>query len=181
MPKDEKLHDTEDKNWWVIHGADREQTFVKEICPKIGLQATINPQKAVDPYSFDLVVGGNKADLKCQETPFFVAGPKYGISAKYAVTFNKKDLLRYQELYPDIEIYYWVNWQTTEKKIYNKVFRVEPLTGVWKAPLSRIEHCIEEKEAPLHRYQRRVGDKHGNARDSYILDLRWFECVWLKE
>lgn len=72
----------------MIHGADREKTFVEEICPKIGLQAIINPQKAADPYSYDLVVGGNKADLKCQERPFFVAGAQYDISTKYAVTFN---------------------------------------------------------------------------------------------
>ncbi len=180
MSQDNELHDTEDKDWWVIHGADREKTFVNELCPKIGLQAMINPEKANNPYTFDLVVDGNKADLKCQETPFFVAGTKYGINAKYAVTFNKKDLVRYQNLYPDIEIYFWINWQTTEKKIYNKVYQVEPLTGVWKASLSRIEECIEEKGASLHRYKRRVNDRDGNARESYLLDLRWFECVWAK-
>jgi len=105
------MHDTEDKQWWVIEWRRKETLFVDEVCPRLGLKARINPAKKHDPFAPDIVVQGVLADLKCQQTPFFKAGELYGIDPQFAVTFNQKDHLRYNERYPDIVIYYWLDWQ----------------------------------------------------------------------
>jgi len=36
------MHDTEDKQWWVIEWAKKEQLFVTQVCPKLGLIATLS-------------------------------------------------------------------------------------------------------------------------------------------
>ena len=93
------MHNTEDKQWWVIEWAKREVLFVEKVCPELGLLAGINPEKSSNRYAPDLVVSGLIADLKCQQTPFFKARDLYGLDPQFAVTFNRKDYLRYKEQY----------------------------------------------------------------------------------
>lgn len=164
-------HDTEDKGWWVIEWAKKEQDFVKKVCPQLGLSAHMNPAKDKDPYAHDIFVEGSISDLKCQQTPFFTAGTRYGIDPQFAVTFNHKDLVRYSSLYPNIVLYYWVNWITLQWQ----QLRVYPMAGVWRAELPVLAKLAES--APLHTYQRRVGDAAGNAKSSYVIDLRSLECL----
>jgi hypothetical protein len=172
------MHDTEDKGWWVIEGAKQEQLFVAQVCPKLGLAAPINPAKRHNRYAPDIVVDGRVADLKCQQTPFFKARVLYNLDPQYVVTFNRKDYLRYQRLYPSIIIYFWLDWQVREMLIGPTKFVVTPLAGVWRAPLRQIAALIEQGSAPLHAYQRRQADRQGNARDSYLMDVRALERLY---
>jgi len=177
------MHDTEDKKWWVEYGARQEVWFVNEIAPKIGLVAELNPEKNTNPFAPDLLVDEDKklADLKTQYTPFFKARelfPSAGLDPTYTVTFNKKDYERYLENYPNIHIIFWVNWQEIEYKEDSRIYRVKPLKGVWRCTLNDITHFIHAG-APLHEYKRRKDDDRGNAKDSYLLDLRKMECVYL--
>lgn len=174
-------HNTEDKDWWVIHGANKEQTFANRVAPRIGLDVKINPDKKTDPFAHDIFVAGNIADLKCQNTPFFKAEELYGIDPKYAVTFNQKDLERYKEQYPQIEIYFWVDWQKPSMVIRGEKFTVDKLAGVWKTTNKEIGEIIKKKKIPVHWYHRRRFDQQDNAKGSYLLDLRWFKCIWIKK
>ena len=65
------MHNTEDKSWWTEHGSRKEEEFVRDICPRIPLNAQINPEKVNIPYLPDLIVDGKLADLKYQTTPLF--------------------------------------------------------------------------------------------------------------
>lgn len=172
-------HDTEDKAWWVEKGASDELDFIQHIAPQIPLDARPNPQKAHDPFAHDLYVGDSRAELKHQTTPFFTAGVKYAFEPRFTVTFNKKDLHRYHETYPALQVYYWVNWEQTELHLHGTRYNVLPLHGVWLAPLPSIIDSLQARQPPLHPYKRRVDDDKGNAKSSYLLDLRWFDCLWL--
>lgn len=175
------IHNTEDKSWWHIHGESFENVFVNSICPRIGLKAEINPAKTNDKTAPDLLVNGKIADLKTQNTPFFTSG-KYkkkdkgkpvSFDPSYTVTFNVKDYERYKRLYPDIEIFFWIQWKVLEyesKSGWKTI--VEPVNGIWYSNFENIIHLIKDKEYPVHSYLRRRGDTEGNAKDSYLIDLR---------
>lgn len=163
---------TEDKGIWVVAGADMEVEFVERIVPLLGLDIRIHPDKQKNPYSIDLYDydNGRPADLKTQETPFFMAAKKYpgfGYDPQYTVTFNHKDYVRYKQFYPDCDIYYYVSWKQTE----NYGVKIEPMTGVWVAAFQDMRRLIENSQVALHAYQYRRGDQV-NAKDSYLFDLR---------
>jgi len=166
---------TEDKNWWTTEYAKLEHRFV-QMFPE--LDACINPLKSISPYAPDLIVDDRIADLKCQQTPFFRAYEKYRIFTQFAVTFNRKDARRYAKLYPNIVIYFWVNWLQCEATIGNKVYRVEPMSGVWRIPFWKLRGILED--APLHVYRNRVDDEKGNAKESFVFDVRKCECLMLR-
>lgn len=173
------MHNTEDKSWWIKEGVRRELVFVDEICPRIDLHATINPQKKNDPYAPDLLVDGVVAELKSKETPFFRAMDRYRIATQFAITFDVKDYRRYSSYYPDIAVYFWVEWKQLESLIGGKKYRVDPMFGVWRAPMQLIDKLIKEKSAKYHAYQRRQNDTVGNSKDSFVFDLRWFQELLL--
>lgn len=163
---------TEDKNSWMREGASLEEAFVEEIVPYLDRDIRINPRKKVDPRVIDLVDYTNKryADLKTQETPFFLVAKKYpqfGYDPQYAVTFNHKDYLNYRERCPDCDIYYSVRWNQTE----GYGVRLEPMSGVWVAAFRDMRALIESGQVALHPYQFRRSDQI-NAKDSYVFDLR---------
>jgi len=174
------MHDTEDKDWWVIAGGKKEEQFVKEICPRICLDAQINPAKEKDKYAPDLLVEGKLADLKCQQTPFFRAWERYRIPHQFAVTFNHKDYLRYTAKYPNLVIYYWVDWKETKKKIGNTIYIVQSMSGVWRVGFPTLSAMIAGKKVDLHPYERRRNDTQGNAKESYVFDCREFEKLFYK-
>ena len=149
--------ETMNKQEWCEYGLKWEKFFVKHITHLHGLHAIMNPDKDENPYAPDLIVNGQLADLKHQTTPFFTAD-----NPQYTVTLNKKDRDRYERLYPDIVIYFWVIWTTLEW--YDIV--VQPLSGVWRTTLKDIEFT------DLHWYNERTKE---NAQSSYLLDLRSFE------
>jgi len=102
----------------------------------------------------------------------------YNLDPQYVVTFNRKDYLRYRRLYPGITIYFWLDWQVRELLIGRSAFAVAPLAGVWRAPFAQLAALIEQRIAPLHTYQRRHRDLQGNAKESYLVDVRALECLY---
>lgn len=174
------MWDTEDKSWWCQDGVLREEDFVARIAPKLGLEAQINPAKDQDKFAPDLIVNGRLADLKCQTTPFFTARKAFrseahssGIDPQFTVTFNRKDYARYTELYPDLDIYFWVEWSAETR--YGVT--ILPMIGVYKVRFAEIARAIESEDVHLHDYLRRKNDTAGNARNSYGFDVRTFECL----
>jgi hypothetical protein len=165
------MHDTEDKRWWCKHGQQLEVAFVDN-CARIGLRARINPDKATNVYAPDLIVNDCLADLKAQTTPFFSAR-QYGMNPRFTVTFNRKDFERYRELYPDLVVYFWINWQTLAWRDIN----VKPLSAVFRSPFDRIASLVTSGGAVEHQYRRREDDRSGNARSSFLIDARSLEFV----
>lgn len=165
-------HDTEDKQWWCTQALADEIEFANRL-EQAGHEACINPQKRLDKYAPDLIVNGRIADLKCQKLPFFRAQELYSVDPQYAVSFNLKDMQRYRAKYPTIVIYFWANWSTTEMDISGIRYTVQPMSGIWRAELPEIE------SQTVHTYNRRVNDNQGNAKASYVVDLRYFEQILL--
>jgi hypothetical protein len=165
-------HNTEDKSWWLRHGEVLEKRFVQFCVQELGLAASINPAKAADPTAPDLVVNGQLADLKVQNTPFFSAG-RYGLDPRFTVTFNRKDYERYAKLYPALIIFFWADW----KQLEWRDSRVAPLSAIYQVPFATIAAKIKGGTVPEHAYQRRVGDRAGNAKSSFLLDLREFALI----
>jgi len=166
------MHNTEDKAWWCLHGAALEHRFVDMCANHLGIDGKINPEKATDPYAPDLVVNGTLADLKVQNTPFFTA-TRYDLDPRKTVTFNRKDYERYLARYPDIDIYFWVDWQQLSWRDSS----VEHLAGVYKLPFQSIVQLIR-RGAPEHGYLKRKFDRAGNAKSSFLLSLDDFECIF---
>ncbi|MFP9193613.1 hypothetical protein [Natronosalvus vescus] len=172
MDHADKPADTEDKTPWLRFGEQREGTFLESVAPEIGLDADRNPAKDDDPTALDLLVDGEAADLKTQETPFFTAESNYDLPPQYVVTFNANDYRRYQRK-NDPAILFWVRWHD-ELSGYGA--SVEEMEGVWRLSFDRLESMIESGDAPLHQYRRRIGDRM-NANASYLLDLRRMDCL----
>jgi hypothetical protein len=168
-------HNTEDRGWWYLHGETLENKFVDICQEKFNLNAQINPEKQTNKFAPDLLVNGAIADLKTQNTPFFLAG-KYKIPPRYAVTFNRKDYLRYKELYPQIVIYFWLDWTQT----VSKWGRVDYYGGFFYLPFSDIAARIE-KGAREHTYIRRQDPDDRNAKSSFVLDIREFNALFTTE
>lgn len=169
------MHNTEDKPYWVGTGEQAEGPFVEIVCPVLKLHGRRNPAKGHDPYAPDLIVDEQLADLKHQTTPFFKAGMLYALDPQYTVTLNVKDYERYSQNYPEIVIYIWVNWRELQKNINGKLYEVEPMRGVWRVSLRALREQVESGQQPIHSYQRRRNDMRGNAKDSYVFDLRGFD------
>ncbi len=169
-------HDTEDKAWWVEEGANQEERFVIQCREKFGIDAVINPVKKDDKFSPDIIVNGKLSDLKTQTTPFFTS-KNYKCDPRFTVTFNRKDYVRYKSKYPFLSIVFHVVWDVTSWKHMS----VEYLEGVYRADFSLLQYLIESESVPEHHYQKRVNDTNGNAKSSFLFDVRNFECLYFKE
>lgn len=167
------MHNTEDKLAWCEIGLEKELEFVSFMNGKTQRTICINPEKEHNKYAPDLLSNGLIADLKMQETPFFTSG-RYTYSPQHVVTFNEKDYLRYKEKYPDITIFFWVRWART---VYpdNPSISVDKMSVIWEVPFSVLADKIRRGVFPLHAYQRRVDDTNGNAKRSYVLNMKLFK------
>lgn len=163
------LRDLQDKAPWCADGASKEFNFIKNYGEVFNL--IINPEKDKNAYAIDLVNNktGRLADLKTQNTPFFKSNDLYHIDPTYAVTFNVNDYTRYKSDYPNIDIFFWVDWLAV-KFIGNKTIEVEPLKGVWRIAFEQI--LTISARYPIHKYQQRIYDNKGNSKDSFVFDLR---------
>ncbi len=159
-----EIGDVEDRPFWYRHGERKEFAFV-DAHPSLGY--TINPEKAFDVTAIDLISNGHLSDLKVQNTPFFTA-KRYGIDPQYAVTFNLKDRSRYQQLYPDIGIVFWVMWEIVAAEFSGNRYEVQQMYGVWKTDFRALAALCDR--SPKHEYIKRREDS-SNARDSYVLSL----------
>lgn len=165
------IHDTQDKKWWCLHGANFEHQFCSLLRLHFDRYAIVNPEKRANKYAPDLLVEGHLSDLKTQTTPFFKSS-YYGFDPQFTATFNRKDLERYKEFYPRIHIYFWIDWQTLH---YNGT-QVEPMTGIFGITFPNLALLVER--APEHFYQARTQDQNGNARSSFLVDLRHLKMIF---
>lgn len=163
-------HDLQDKKHWCKDGESLEKSFVRQYGTTFNY--AINPEKSTNPYAPDLINlhSNGVADLKVQNTPFFKANELYGIEPTYAVVFNEKDKLRYERQYPDVEIVYMVDWLPVRADIHGKQFKVNPLKGIFRAPFNEMVKYLGTLR--IHYYQQRRNDALGNAKGSYVLDIR---------
>jgi hypothetical protein len=163
-------HNLQDKSHWCTDGESMEQSFVRRIGFSLGLE--INPVKIYDPYVPDLVYSGSNklADLKSQHSPFFKAGDFFNIDPTFAVVFNLKDKSRYEQHYPDIDIIYYIDWVAVSADINGKIYKVQPLHGVYRISFGSLVNLL--RFAPVHSYGQRRFDTKGNAKESYVLDIR---------
>jgi len=167
--------DPQDKKAYCEYGVKKELEFCTFFDQNVELGGVIiNPKKETDPFAPDIILYGDLADLKAQRTPFFTAA-RYKLDPRFTVTFNKKDAQRYAELYPHLTIVFWIDWKTTEWKN----LKVAEQHGVYLATFAQIEELI--KNAPLHEYKDRKNDKAGNAKSSYLLDVRKFTQIYPPE
>ena len=160
--------DNQDKLAWCKYGEKRENEFVERFGSILHL--CLNPAKQLDEtegkYAPDLFNYREQrpADLKTITTPFYTAN-NYGMNPQTTITLNRKDVARYERLYSRILIYFWVNYERSEQ--FGQV--VDELHGIWIASFEKVMRLI--LVAPIHRYHQRTG-LDGNAKDSYLLDLR---------
>lgn len=160
--------DLQAKSSWCRDGEAIEEAFVNKYGRILNL--TINPEKAHNPFAPDLLESGKMlADLKTQNTPFFKSKKLYNINPTYAVVFNRKDAIRYYKKYPDIIIYFWVEWHSIKFEMRDFQQTVEYVNGVWRIPFRQLMPLL--KTAPEHRYQQRKNDIQGNAKSSFVLDI----------
>ena len=157
------------KKNWCKDGEKIEHAFVRTHGQNLGLE--INPEKTTNPYAPDLLYNNEQlADLKTQNTPFFKAEKLYGIDPSYAVVFNRKDAVRYYREYPNIIIYFWVEWHSVKFQMGNFERNVKYINGVWRIDFQDLIEVL--KSSKEHFYQQRVNDTKGNAKSSFVLDIR---------
>jgi hypothetical protein len=166
----------EDKAAWIAYGQIAEREFCTWAAT-IGLDARLNPAKQADPYAFDLLLDGQPADLKTVRTPFYSSQVLYGISPQYAVTFNLKDAERYRAIYPDIRVVFDVRF--TRWHIQSPL-AVEPMRLVAVGTLDEIAAAVKARGSQKHEYAARTDDRNGNAKASWLFDVRDIPLRWLE-
>ena len=152
----------EDKKAWCSYGAELEKQFTSRMFDS-SVGVVKNPAKTTDPYTHDLFAMF-PSDLKSIRTVFRTAH-RYGFDADYAITINEKDIRRYTEKYPNIVLLLDIDYPTYK--------------GVRIATIYRLNKFIASGKAKRHEYMYRVDDSSGNAKASYIFDLRWFDEITL--
>ena len=170
------MHNTEDKKYWVEkYGLNHEYRFIEILKDFDGYDLDINPDKKNSPTSIDFIWQEDLADLKTQTTPFFTS-KRYGIDTEYAVTFNKIDYQRYldyeKSTKKNVYVFFWIDWKQLTWKDKNTHY----LFGIYYASLKNIKKMISDG-APEHSYIRRRFDTKGNAKSSFILDIRKFNSI----
>lgn len=147
----------EDKQAWCKQ-AEANETVLAGPLLGGGCAVFMNPAKAENKFTHD-VFAVFPADLKQIRTRFNTAD-RYGVPAKTAFTLNKKDVDRYTKKYPNIILIFDIDYGDYQTVCY--------------ATLHDIKKAIRSGAAKLHTYQNRINDTQGNARESYVLDARWF-------
>lgn len=155
-----------DKADFYAYGTAKERLFVRMIAPKYGLSAEIHPAKESDKYHPDLLVDGKIADLKAKEEPFFMALDMFKIDPQYCVSFDVHDMERYAKLFPEIEIYFWVNWSVVVKEFRGWTYRVDQVNSVWVGTLDE----INQHHVAVHK--RKALPAESSHEEGMILDVR---------
>ena len=169
--------DLQDKQSWCEHGRELEDLFIDKFGEKLSLE--INKDKSDNVYAVDMYNTKDEllSDLKSQNTPFFLAGKKYNIDPQFAVVFNQKDKLNYIKKTSDgsdgsdIYIYFWVKWKKQER--FN--VKVLGIDAIFRVKFSSLLKLLDDNK--LHQYKQRRNDNKGNAKASYVLDVRDLDLV----
>ena len=146
--------DNQDKLAWCREGEKLEREFVAS-APIQGWGVAMNPAKQSDPYTHDHIATV-PMDLKTMDTQWRRSQQLFGIPPNYAVSINQKDFKRYSEKYPNIFIVLNVKW----------------LDAMYMLTVERARILIREGKAKSHEYLDRKNDMQGNAKISYIFDVR---------
>lgn len=172
--------DTENKKEWCASAIPQENAFAVNRLFDLGLSGNINLAKRQDVYTHDLFISF-PSDLKSVQTPLFKAQELFGIDPQYAVTFNKKDAMRYRDKYPNIIVVFDINWKETEVNLGGTIYRVNPMHITVAGFLSDIRRAIVKSGKHTIQYKRRVHDELGNAKESYVFDSRDLHLLSAKE
>jgi hypothetical protein len=168
--------DTEDKSLWCERANDDELAFSVQRLFNLKIAGFINLNKLEDKYTHDLYIQ-LQADLKSVRTPLFKSMELYGIDPQYAVTFNLKDGQRYRKLYPNIVVLFDVKWDLTEKEIGGWLYKVNPMHETYAGFLDDIVRAIKKSGNKKIEYQRRANDTAGNAKASWVFDVRGLQKI----
>ena len=153
------MMDNQDKLAWCAKGESQERDFVAK-APIQGWGIAMNPAKHSDPYSHDHIAT-IPMDLKTMDTQWRKSEELFGIPTDFAVSINQKDFVRYSRLYPNILIVLDVKW----------------LDKRFILTLNRARKLIREERAKTHEYRDRKDDRQGNAKISYIFDVRDLDAI----
>ena len=168
----------QDKQAWCdAFGAPTERKFVRWAVDTLGLKLRMNDAKADDPYTFDMYLGSWPADLKSVRTPFYMASALFGLDPQYTVTFNHKDGLRYREKYPTIRVIFDVMFDGKR----HRMGVVQPMRLVAVGTLDGVATAIRDSGLHKHPYRERVNDTSGNAKESWLLDVRRLTVLYERD
>jgi len=151
--------DNQDKQAWCRKGESLERAFAAR-APIQGWGIAMNPAKHTDPYSHDHIATV-PMDLKTMDTQWRKSEELFGIPPEFAVSINQKDFVRYKKLYPNILIVLDVKW----------------LDRCFILTLTRARKLIREQRAKTHEYKDRKDDTRGNAKVSYVFDIRDLDAI----
>lgn len=159
--------------WCEEYGDKVERSFCVDRLYELGITGYMNLEKKKDKYSHDMFTVF-PSDLKTVRTPFFKAWEKFEIDPQYAVTINMKDMLRYKELYPNIVVVFDVLWddKICRKFIEGVEYGVKPMHKTYAGFIQDIRAAVMACGNKKVEYQGRVNDTGGNAKSSFIFDVR---------
>ena len=146
----------EDKASWCQQGLNWEHDFVANKNFR-DISIEMNNDKESNPYTYDMK-GLFPCDLKTIHTPWKYAPRMFGIPSDFAISINHKDLSRYRELYPNIILILDVQYPNYKNTHW--------------ANLHLLRQLILNNKAFLHEYKNRINDTNGNAKNSYVFDIR---------
>lgn len=161
----------EDKLAWCAYGEETEHVFSQQRLFDLGLAGHVNLEKKTNPYTHDLFVQF-PVDLKTVTTPLFMAWEMYDLDPQYTVTINHKDVTRYKQLYPNILIMFDVNWKELSKEINGNVYTVAPMTTTVAGFVSDVRRAVQKCGNKKITYKNRIDDNSGNAKESWVFDIR---------
>ena len=175
------ITDNQNKLDWCKYGNVMEYVFIGLYGEDLGL--IINPSKQISkdgkfaPDLYD-VNRSRIADLKHVQEPFFKAQELYSLDPNFTVTLNRKDCERYYRKYPEIDIYFWVQWESQSR--YG--IQVAGMESVYRVPLKTLIQAGVRGELHEHHYKERTNDTAGNAKSSFVFDIRGYsECLIEKQ
>ena len=167
---------TEDKQFWCKAAESDERAFAVNRLFQLGLAGSVNVEKRTNPYTHDLFVQW-PVDLKNVSTPLFKAQELYGIDPQYAVTFNVKDGERYRREYPNIVVIFEVNWQELTREFSGTVYEVQSMHVTYAGFLDDISNAVKAGGNQRIEYQKRTDDTLGNAKASWVFDVRLLQEI----
>jgi hypothetical protein len=174
--KQEEKVDNEDKLAWCAYGEETEHVFSQQRLFDLGLAGHVNLEKKTNPFTHDLFVQF-PVDLKTVTTPLFMAREMYDLNPQYTVTINHKDVTRYKQLYPNILIMFDVNWKELSKEINGNVYTVAPMTTTVAGFVSDVRRAVQKCGNKKITYKNRIDDNSGNAKESWVFDIRHLHQV----
>jgi len=174
---------TEDKESFTNFASKyQEPKFVEFIndLAYLEFKVEINPKKTEDKYDHDLLINGYKGDLKTQHTPFYRAKDFYNLDPQWAITYNHKDYVRYKNNYTNKNLPFYIIFDVIRKNEFNQKYeiRTDAMRAIFMCDVRKLENLIETNQIPLHSYVNRQDDNKGNAKSSYVFDVRHLRMIY---